>query len=73
MRVDKKKRMKTLVYTLAIHTLVIPFTIMMLGYLFWEHTMYIFLGIFIALLWMTVFGRIYVNKIVKQKQENDAG
>lgn len=64
--------MKTFVYALVFHTMAMPCAIMIATYIYWAHTMYIFLGIFIALLWMFIFGKIYVNKITKLKQEIDA-
>ena len=68
---DKKNRIKMLWYLLLLHGMFIPGIIMVFGDVFTKNKDYIFVSIGIALLWIAIFGRMYVQKITKLKQEID--
>lgn len=69
---NKQKRRNALILILVVHTLIIPGIIMAFGDAFTKNKDYVFVSIGVALLWITIFGKMYVKKITKLQQEIDA-
>jgi hypothetical protein len=66
-----EKKIKILIYIHTFHAYVVPCILLLLAYHYSVGTMYVFLWIFIALLWIAILGKIYAKKINKLKQKID--